>query len=87
MIKGDSTLFLTIIIMDYIFSPHTNKDNIAYVRYLIWNHHTSVAELYPHCSLIPKQHYMIHFPDGKVAKLWYNEDYIYNLYIYIDVVP
>ena len=55
------TTFLTI--MDYIFSPNTNEDNIAYLRHLIGNHHTRFRKLYPHCSLVPKQHYMIHFPD------------------------
>ena len=54
-------MFLTI--MDYTFSPNTDKDNIEYVRYLIGNHHIRFCELYPHCSIIPKQHYMIHFPD------------------------
>ena len=54
-------MFLTI--MDYILSPNINEDNIAYVRHLIKHHHTGFCELYPHCSLIPKQHYMIHFPD------------------------
>jgi len=52
-------LFLTFLtIMDYVFAPVTDEDNISYIRYLIGSHHCRFRELYPHCSLIPKQHYL-----------------------------
>ena len=42
--------FLTI--LDYIFAPNTDQDIIEYL-----------SELYPNCSITPKQHYMVHIPD------------------------
>ena len=56
-------LFLDLItIVDYVFAPTTNTDIIAYVRLLIGDHLTRFRELYPSCSIIPKQHYMVHIP-------------------------
>ena len=56
-------LFLDLLtILDYVFAPSTNLDIVAYVRLLIGNHFTRFRELYPDCSIIPKQHYMIHIP-------------------------
>ena len=56
-------LFLDLItIVDYVFAPITNADIIAYVRLLIGDHLTRFRELYPSCSIIPKQHYMVHIP-------------------------
>jgi len=53
-------LFLTILtIMDYVFAPVTDEDDI-YIRYLIGSHHCRFCGLYPHCSIIPKQHYLLH---------------------------
>ena len=56
-------LFLDLLtIMDYIFAPIANMDIVSYVRVLIGDHLTRFCELYPGCSIIPKQHYMIHIP-------------------------
>ena len=55
------TTFLSIV--DYVLAPTTNEDIIEYLRKLIEDHHSRFCELYPHCSIISKQHYMIHFPD------------------------
>ena len=49
-------------ILDYVFAPTTNSDIIAYVRVLIGQHLTRFRELYPDCSILPKQHYMVHIP-------------------------
>jgi len=51
-------VFLTI--MDYIFAPATNHHIISYVQLLIAQHHARFRELYPECSIIPKQHYLCH---------------------------
>lgn len=55
------TTFLTIV--DYVLAPTTNEDIIDYLSRLINYHHSRFRELYPRCPIIPKQHYMIHFPD------------------------
>ena len=57
-------LFTTfLLIVDYVFAPTTDEDIIEHLQILIKDHHSGFCELYPHCSIIPKQHYMIHFPD------------------------
>lgn len=57
-------LFLDLLtIMDYVFAPRTSADIVAYVRLLIGYHLTRFRELYPDCSIIPKQRYMIHIPE------------------------
>ena len=57
-------LFLDLLtILDYVFAPSTNLDIVAYVRLLIGYHLTRFRELYPDCTIIPKQHYMIHIPE------------------------
>ena len=52
-----------LMIMDYVFAPITDEGIIEHVRELIEDHHTKFCELYPDCSIIPKQHYMVHIPD------------------------
>ena len=49
--------------MDYVFAPNTTEDIAAYVQQLIGDHLARFKELYPYCTLIPKQHYMIHIPE------------------------
>ena len=57
-------LFKTfLMILDYVFAPNTDEDIIEYLRQLIEDHHTKFRELYPDCSITPKQHYMVHIPD------------------------
>jgi len=57
-------LFLDLLsIMDDVFAPNTTEDIAAYVQQLIGDYLARFKELYPHCSIIPKQHYMIHIPE------------------------
>lgn len=49
-------------IIDIVFAPVISKDAIAYLRVIIKEHHESFTELYPHCSITPKMHYMVHYP-------------------------
>ena len=57
-------LFLDFLsIMDYVFAPNTTEDIAAYVQQLIGDYLARFKELHPHCSIIPKQHYMIHIPE------------------------
>ena len=49
-------------IIDIVFAPVISKDTIAYLRVIIEEHHESFIQLYPHCNVTPKMHYMVHYP-------------------------
>ena len=49
-------------INDIVFSPVVNEDSIGVLEGLIEEHHATFIGLYPGRSVIPKMHYMIHFP-------------------------
>ena len=56
-------LFLTLLeIVDIIFAEVTTIDKAAYLRDLITAHHSRFVQLYPNCSIIPKMHYIVHYP-------------------------
>ena len=50
-------------IIDLLFSPLLSNDHVAYLRFLIEEHHQTFTELYPSCSVTPKFHYMVHYPE------------------------
>ena len=54
---------LLLTIVDYVFSPTSSNDIVAYLYQLINEHHTTFFQLYPTCSITPKFHYMIHIPE------------------------
>jgi hypothetical protein len=49
-------------IVDIVFSPVINAQFAAYLQELINDHHENFVRLYPHASVIPKMHYLIHYP-------------------------
>jgi len=49
-------------IIDIVFAPVITQDQIAFLRIIIKEHHESFVQLYPHCNITPKLHYMIHYP-------------------------
>lgn len=49
-------------IVDILFSPDLVQDNAPYLAILISDHHEQFVQLYPHNSVIPKMHFMIHMP-------------------------
>ena len=49
-------------ICQIIISPRVSSDTIEYLRYLIEEKLTCFSTLYPSETIIPKQHYMIHYP-------------------------
>ena len=56
-------LFLQMMdIVDILFSPNSTEDHASYVAVLINDHHKDFCRLYPHHSIIPKQHFMVHMP-------------------------
>ena len=56
-------LYITLLeIVDIVFSPAITTGKAAFLRDLIEDHHTRFLQLYPHASIIPKMHYIIHYP-------------------------
>ena len=56
-------LFLQMMdIVDHLFSPKLSAEHATYVATLICEHHEEFSRLYPHRSIIPKMHFMIHMP-------------------------
>ena len=49
-------------ITDILFAPEISLDEVGYLKILIEDHHSSFCSLYPHASVIPKMHYIIHTP-------------------------
>lgn len=49
-------------IVDLLFAPVLSNDHVAYLHFLIEEHHQIFTDLYPDCSITPKFHYMVHYP-------------------------
>ena len=49
-------------ITDYLLAPSIHPDEVAHLKALIEDHHSTFAKLYPEASVIPKMHYMVHMP-------------------------
>ena len=61
--------------MDIIFSPKLTHGLIAQVSILIADHHSKFREIFPTRSLIPKHHFMVHYPTclrevGPLIHVW-----------------
>ncbi|XP_048584094.1 uncharacterized protein LOC5507829 isoform X2 [Nematostella vectensis] len=78
-IPGDDEkwqLFIILLeIVSIIFAEVITKDKAAHLRDLITDHHTRFATLYPECSIIPKMHYILHYPltivrKGPMIRTW-----------------
>lgn len=50
-------------IVQLCMAPSIKKDDVAYLRILIQEHHMLFKDLYPNASIIPKMHFLIHVPD------------------------
>lgn len=53
---------ITLQIADYILAPEVLPEEVAYLKVLLTEHHTTFVSLYPEASLIPKMHYLLHVP-------------------------
>lgn len=49
-------------IMDVVLSPETTEHAVGVLEGLIEEHHYRFVDLYPGRSIIPKMHYMVHYP-------------------------
>lgn len=56
-------LFLTLLeITDIIFADAITVNKASYLQDLLEYHHTQFVQLYPNASVIPKMHYILHYP-------------------------
>lgn len=71
--KNWNLLLLLLEIMNIVFSPSLTQGMTVYLKHLIIDHHKLFKHLYPHKSLIPKHHFMIHYPSSvrKIGPLLY----------------
>lgn len=49
-------------IVDIIFAPVVDQSVVAHLRSKIQEHHMEFTRLYPDASVIPKMHFMVHYP-------------------------
>ena len=49
-------------ITDYLLAPEITKDDVANLSTMVSDHHLQFKELYPHASITPKMHYIVHMP-------------------------
>ncbi|KAL3989131.1 hypothetical protein ACER0C_013449 [Sarotherodon galilaeus] len=68
LIVGDSywhLLLLLLQIVNIVFSPVLSEGMTIYLKHLIIDHHKLFKQLFPTLSLLPKHHFMIHYPRTK----------------------
>ncbi|KAL3972940.1 RAD51-associated protein 1 [Sarotherodon galilaeus] len=75
---GDSywhLLLLLLQIVNIVFSPVLSEGMTIYLKHLIIDHHKLFKQLFPTLSLLPKHHFMIHYPRsirniGPILHMW-----------------
>ena len=56
--------FVTLLdILDMCMAPVVTEDMASHLSLLIRDHHETYIELYPDLPLLPKHHYIVHYPD------------------------
>ena len=68
-------LLILLQIINIIFSPSVTLGMTVLLKHLIMEHHELFKQLYPHRNLIPKHHFMIHYPAcirkiGPLLHMW-----------------
>ena len=66
---------LLLTILDICTSHSLSTDSVAYLITLIEEHHTLFKEVYPHASVTPKMHFIVHYPEqilrfGPIIHSW-----------------
>ena len=66
---------LLLCILDICTSHSCSTDTVAYLITLIEEHHVLFKEVYPHASITPKMHFLVHYPEqilrfGPVIYSW-----------------
>jgi len=62
-------------IVDIVFAPRYSEGLCQYLAYLIEEHHTKLQQLFPDIRLLPKHHFLIHYPtcmllSGPPSQYW-----------------
>ena len=76
--EGDThwhLLLLLLHIVNIVFSPCITEGMTIFLKHLIEEHHRLFSDLYPQNNLIPKHHFMIHYPEcirqiGPLVHVW-----------------
>ncbi len=73
--KNWHLLLLLLHILNLVFSPCISKGMTVHLKYLIIEHLELFKELYPHKNLLPKHHFMVHYPAcirkiGPLVHMW-----------------
>lgn len=55
-------LLLLLHIVNIVFSPVLSEGMTVYLKHLITDHHWLFKQLFPEINLLPKRHFMIHYP-------------------------
>lgn len=55
-------LLLLLQIVNIVFSPKLSQGLCVYLKHLIVDHHTLFKQLFPQKKLLPKHHFLIHYP-------------------------
>lgn len=68
-------MLLLLDIINILFSPSITEGMTVYLKHLIAEHHRLFTEVYPQNNLIPKHHFMIHYPEcirqiGPLVHVW-----------------
>jgi len=68
-------LLLLLQILNLVFSPCISKGMTVLLKYLTIEHHELFKELYPQKKLLPKHHFMVHYPAcirkiGPLVHMW-----------------
>ena len=50
-------------ILDYVFAPTLTCEAVSHLKMLIEDHHKTFKDLYPTSPIIPKMHYIVHYPE------------------------
>lgn len=57
-----SLLLILLQIVNIVFSPVLSDGLVSYLKHLISDHHALFKSLFPEKNLIPKHHFMLHYP-------------------------
>ncbi|KAJ8274815.1 hypothetical protein COCON_G00094400 [Conger conger] len=68
-------LLLLLQIVNIVFSPVLSDGMTIYLKHLITDHHRLFKQLFPTINLLPKHHFMIHYPRnirniGPILHMW-----------------
>lgn len=68
-------LLLLLHIINIVFAPSITEGMTVFLKHLIEEHHRLFTDLYPQNNLIPKHHFMIHYPEcirqiGPLVHVW-----------------